>query len=221
MDKDHRLDAPDNEELSTIEQIDNHSELTTLYPHVHHEWEGADLLSSDERTRKHDEEQLRISMTIRKWFPIIGLLVPIPAFLIAFSAIIAPRFLKPDDMGILLLPVLGIVALIGWLSFRSIQQVYIIFYNHAIKATPFLVVLIGYLLLSLFSLFIVTQPLHTGDYFIDAMIISGVVWGASIVYSAILVFIWSSRRLGARAKLWLIAGIAAALLAIGTTLYLL
>ena len=221
MDRDHRLEAPDNEELSAIQQLDNHSELTTLYPRAHKEWEGADLMSSDERAKKHDEEQLHISMTIRKWFAIIGLLVPTPAILIAFMAITASRYLNPSDMGILLLPVIAIVALVCWLSFRCIQQVYIIFYNHAIKATPFLVVLIGYLLLSLFSLFIATQPLHTGDYLIDAIVISGAVWTASIVYSAVLVFIWSSQGLNAKAKLWIMSGIGIILFGIGAFLYFL
>lgn len=220
MDRDHRLDAPDNEELSAIKQLDNHSELASLYPHVHKEWEGSDLMSSEDRANKRDAEQLHISMSIRKWFPIIGLLVPTPAILIAFMAIGASRYLRPDDMGILLLPVLGIVALVGWLSFRCIQQFYTIFYNHAIKATPFLFVLVVYLLLSLFSLFIVTQPLHTGDFLIDAMIISGATWTASIIFSAILVFIWSSQSVPARAKLWIINGIGFALLTIAVVLFL-
>ena len=220
MDRDHRLDAPDNEELSAIQQLGNRSELTTLYPHAHKEWEGSDLMSSDERDKKRDEEQLHISMTIRKWFPIIGLLVPTPAILIAFIAITASRYLHPADMGILLLPVVAIVALVLWLSFRCIQQVYVIFYNHAIKATPFLTVLVGYLLLSLYSLFIVTQPLHTGDYLIDAAIISATVWFVSIIYSAILVFIWSSQGLGAKAKLRIIFAIGIVLFAIAAYLYL-
>jgi len=220
MDKDHRLETPNDEELSAIQQLGNRSELTTLYPHAHKEWEGSDLMSSDERAKKRDREQLHISLSIRKWFPVIGLLVPTPAILIAFMAIIASRYLRPDDMGILLLPVIAIAALILWVSFRCIQQAYAIFYNHAIKATPFLAVLVIYLLLSLFSLFIVTQPLHTGDFLIDGLVISAAVWTTSIIFSGILVAIWSSRRLGARAKLWIIAAIAIVLIATAIFFYM-
>ena len=84
MDKDHRLDAPDNESLSGIEQISDHSDLTTIYPHAHLDWEKDELISRDEREKRRDDERLRVSLSLRKWFLPIGLLIPLPFLFMSF-----------------------------------------------------------------------------------------------------------------------------------------
>lgn len=214
MDKNHRLDAPNNEALSDIEQIEDHTRLAATYPTARSEWDGIELMSGEARAKKRDEEQIRINAAIWKWFPIIGLLIPMPAVLLAPMLALAATHLDIKDAGILLLPVFFAVGLWGYLSFKSIRAVHSIFYAHSIKTTPYLfahVILLG---LSFRGLFLLAQSLHSGWAIGDVLIVDAIILTTSILLAGILLFIWTTRRLTSNWKIGILAMIACAVIAI-------
>lgn len=204
MEKDHKLDAPDNENLKTIEQLTDRSELTTIYPHGHAQWEGTALMSHDEREEKRDQEQLRISLTIRRWFAVIGALVPLPFILFISIVTYASLHLDQTNISYMFVPVIGAVVLAAYISYRAIRLVRDIFYKHATKAAPFLFILITLVASSVYGLLLVTQSLHTGELFHDVLVISAAAVLTSIMYSGILLLIWASPKLSSKAKVGLI-----------------
>jgi hypothetical protein len=215
MDKDHRLDAPDNESLQSIEQIRDHSELTTIYPHAHLGWEKDELISRDEREKRRDEERLRISLSLRKWFLAIGILVPLPILFMGFLVSIASEFFDIEKLRFLTLPVLIVTGFLIFLTYKGFTYAYKIFYTHGTKPIPFILALLGLLGLSTNAVFLLTEPLHTGHYAIDSLIVDGGLLIVSILYSLALVFIWSSPRLSSGVKLAYV-GIMALLVLVGT-----
>ncbi|OJU87829.1 hypothetical protein BGO17_02495 [Candidatus Saccharibacteria bacterium 49-20] len=220
MDKDHRLDAPDNESLSTIEQISDHSELTTIYPHAHLGWEKDELISHDEREKRRNDERLRISLSLRKWFLVIGILIPLPILFMGFLVSIAPEIFDMKKLQFMALPVLIATGFFIFLTYKGFKYAFKIFYKHGTKPVPFILALLGLLALSTNAVFLLTEPLHTGHYAIDSVIVDGGLLVASILYSLALVFIWSSPRLTSGAKLAYV-GIIALLILMGTaSLYL-
>lgn len=212
MDRDHRLAAPDNESLRTIEQLSDRSELTTIYPHSHNEWEGVDLLSREAREEKRDREQQRINLTIRKWFPAIGLLTPMPFVLGSIIVTAAVTFLRIEHLAYLLLPVVITVALWLYLSFRSIKTVFGIFYQHSIKATPFVMTLLSLIILSLQGHYIAILPLYTDSIIFNSLLSSTFVLLTSVILSGFLIFIWTSARMSVGLKFSSIGGLALVIL---------
>lgn len=209
MDKDHRLEAPHNDALSTIDQIGDRSTSAAVYPHAHGEWEGVDLMSGNSREKKLAEERIRINISIRKWFPIIGLLIPVPVVLFTVMVAFAAENLDIKQAGILLLPVFFAITVAGYLSYRSIKGVYSIFYNHSIKTTPYLIAHVSLLVIAFQGLFKLAQQFHSGWAVGDVLIVNGFLVGASIVLSGILLFIWTSRKLSSAVKFGIIAFMAA------------
>ncbi|MGV9001986.1 MAG: hypothetical protein ACOH18_03445 [Candidatus Saccharimonadaceae bacterium] len=212
MDKDHRLTAPDNESLRAIEQVGDHSELAGIYPDAHNEWESVGLLSREAREEKRNQEQLLISQSIRKWFAVIGLLVPVP-FISAFIIIaISATYLHADNIALLLIPALIGVSLWLFISFISIKKVYAIFYSHSIRVAPFLITLLLLVLLSLQALYVTILGLYTDSIIYNTIISSLVVLVTSIGLSGILILIWTSIRLSAAYKIGCIGIVAGAIL---------
>jgi membrane-associated HD superfamily phosphohydrolase len=199
MDKDHRLDAPDNESLRTIEQLGNHSELSTIYPHAHNQWEG-ELISKEEREARRAREQVRINVTIRKWFAVIGALVPLPFILGTAFFTLGLTFVRVDNLVYLMLPIVAAVLVWFYISLRSIKRVYAIFYEHSIKATPFIVILLVLLLLSLQAHYMLVLPLYGDSILLNSLLTSAVSLTTSIVLSGILMLIWTSSRLSSSWK---------------------
>lgn len=217
MDKDHRLDAPDNDSLRTIEQLGSRSELGGLYPNAHHEWEGEDLLSREAREEKRDQEQLRISLTIRKWFVVIGLLTPLPFILGSILITVALTYLKIENLSYLIVPVIAAVALWLYVSYRAIKKVYAIFYQHSMKASPFIATLLAFLVFSLQALYITMLALYNDSLMYNTVISGLVVLATSVAYSGILVFIWTAQNISGAFKIGCL-GIMAGLITIITLL---
>lgn len=211
MDKDHRLDAPDNESLKTIEQLGNHPELSTIYPKAKKQWAG-ELLSEDERETKRGNELRHINVTIRKWFPVIGLLTPLPFVLGSILLAGALTFLKPNNLALLLLPVSVMIVIWLYVSYHSVKRVYRIFYDHSIKATPFVITLLGLLALSLQGHYVALVPIYTDSVFYNALITSSVILAMSVLISGLLIFIWTTLRISSTMKFVSIGIIAVAIL---------
>lgn len=218
MDKDHRLDAPDNEALRTIEQLEDRSGLTTIYPHAHQEWEGVDIMSRDDREKKLSDDKLRISLSLRKWFVVIGILIPLPMIIMGLVASTSAEYFDLEKLGLLILPLLIVTGGLLYASYKGFLYAYSLFYTHGTWGLPFVVALLGLLGLSLHASFLLTEPLHTGNTAIDALIISGALLIASIIYSGLLVLIWTSPRLGSGTKMAFVGVMILATL-LGTALF--
>ncbi len=211
MDSKHRLEAPNNDSLKDIEQIGDRSGSAAVYPHAKNDWEGVDLMSGEARMKKQEDDKRRINLTIRRWFPVIGFLIPVPAVLGAAIIALAAEFLDPKSAALFLLPVFFAVFLWGFLSYHSLKAVHTIFYNHSIKLLPYLIAHIGLLLIAFRGLFMYSQTFHNGWAIGDVLIVDGVIILASMILSGILLFIWTTRRITSGWKFALLAFLAVAI----------
>ncbi len=215
MDRNHQLDAPDNDNLRAINQLDDHSGLTTIYPHAHDQWDG-DIMSTEARETKQAKELDNISISIRKWAVPVGVLAIAPIVSASLLAAVALTYVTEDNASLLLFPMMIITGIWGLVSFAAIKKLYGIFYEHALQATPFFVMLLVLMGLAVQSIYIVTRPFQSGSFIFNTAIISGVALVVSVALSWILLVIWTSRRIAGNTKLGLIGVIAFILLAIAT-----
>ncbi len=200
MDKDHQLDAPHNESLRGIEQLGDRSELSAVYPHPHKEWEESNMLSSDDRDRKHLKEREIITTSVRKSFIAIGLLTPVPFIVfVCFSAALSAVATK-DNLGFLLLPIIIGLGLWVLVSYLALRRVHTIFYSHALRTVPFLATLLCLLAMCAQTLYSVTRPMQVNSFMVNSLALSGLLLIASVILSGILLFIWTSPRLHPSAK---------------------
>lgn len=205
MEKFHKLDSPNNDRLSDIEQIEDRSGLAASYPTARNEWESIPLMSGEARAKKQAEEQIRINAAIWKWFPIIGVLAPLPVVLLSLLLAISATYLDFKEAAYLLLPVFFAAFLWGYLSFKAIQALRRIFYTHSIKAAPYLIAHFILLGVSFQGVFLLAQTLHSGWVIGDVLIVNGIILAVSIILAGILLFIWTTRRLSSN---WKIASLA-------------
>lgn len=213
MDRNHRLDAPNDESLGTIEQLNDRSDLSGLYFSARKEWEGKAIISDDERQSRQAEAQLAIALSIRPWFIVIGTLVPLPLLLFILLSAIATTLFTKDNLQFALLPVIFALGFWVSVSYLSLRRVYRLFYDHAVKATPFIVILIALVGLSAQASFLLTRSIQNESFLTNTLIVSAGTLIASIVISGLLLIIWTSPRLTGNNKVGAIAAIALLLLA--------
>ncbi|MFZ1250625.1 MAG: hypothetical protein WAR37_04240 [Candidatus Microsaccharimonas sp.] len=199
MDKDHRLDAPDDENLRSIDQLSDRSALSSIYPEAHDRWEGT-IMSEQARSDKRDKEQQNITQSIRKWFIVIGVLAPLPFIIASLLAMAGYQYGPLIDKTLIVIP-FAIAALV-WLllSVYFVRKLYAIFYNHALSATPYYIVLLILLSLSLHLVYSLTAPYHSQDPVINTFITSVAVVGVSVILSGVLLVVWTSLRIKAQIK---------------------
>lgn len=211
MDSKHRLAAPHNDSLKDIDQIGDRSESAAIYPHAKNDWESVDLMSGEARMKKQEADRLRVNLTIRRWFPVIGILIPMPAVLAAVTIALAAEFLDPKAAALLLLPVFFGVFLWGFLSYHSLKAVRTIFYNHSIKLAPYFVAHVALLIIGFRGLFMYAQTFHNGWAIGDVLMVSAVVLLASMILAGVLLFIWTTRRIASNWKFVILAFLAVAI----------
>ena len=221
MEKDHHLDAPDNENLQHIEQLPDRSGLSTMYPGGHNDWEGKELLSYDERESRRDEAQLRISTSIRRWFWAIGILVPLPFILASALVGYASGNFDSDNIAFLFVPAAIAIAATGYITYRSFRFLHSVFYKHAMRAMPFVITLTVLVGLSVYGLLLATQNLHTGVLVQDILVIGSATILTSMMYSGILLLVWTSQTLNSLAKVGVILGLVSAIVALTTAAHFL
>lgn len=219
MDRKQGISAPSEESLRSIEHISDRSELTTIYPRAKKEWEDTEIVSRDEREKRRTDEQLRISLSLRKWFLVIGLLTPLPFVIMGVLVAVATEYFDLGTIGFMALPIMIITGGIIFASYRAFRYAYSLFYKHGTWGVMFLTALFGLLGLSLNAIFLLTEPLHVGNPALDSLIIGGGVLVISVLYTSILVVIWTSPRINAKAKLALVGGFMVAILTITTLLH--
>ena len=218
MDTNHQLDAPNNEDLGNIEQVADHSGLTTLYPHAKAQWDG-EILSEEERERRRKYKEDTVSFGIRKHFVTIGFLAPLP--LIIASVVVTGVFTMITDDNVRMFVIPMIVVFLLWVMFTigTYKKLTKLFYTNAVQAGPFLFTLLLLLGMSLPMIFTGTLLFQNEQPLISASLIGGVeiIW--SIILTLPLIYIWTTPKLRGNSKFALITAIALTLL--GVALYIL
>ena len=217
MDSSHKLDAPDNDSLSRIDQVGDHSDLSTLYRKAKNDWTG-ELVSDSERDRRRQEKFDTISFGIRKEFATISLLITAPLIISSIIATVAFTFVDEKNRPILGIPT--IFLFLFWVigTFFAYKKVYALFYNNALQATPFICVLLTYLGLFATILHILTAGIHNQNPLYSTIIVSGLELLLGIAISLPLLLLWTTPKLSGNLKLAIIVAPIIAL--IGVNIYL-
>ncbi len=216
MDRKHRLEAPHDEELRTIEQINPHEELSALYRNPKNSWDG-ELVSVEEREERREKKDRAISSTITRQFIAVGIFGISPLVLLALLVTAIVVTVEQVASAYIVFP--AMIGFLLWVMFalHLLQAYRNIFYDHALSSTVFLffqTVITGLGSYSFLTLMVMRFDI---GIFPSALLISGfsLIWSA--LASFVLLHIWVNRFIGASAKLALIL-LLAALAAVGAWL---
>lgn len=206
------INGPSDPTLGGITQLESHSDISTLYPTAKAQWDG-EIMTPEARNAKKKAEREAVIMSIRGKFLAIGLLLPLPFFVAA--TIIAIIFSVTNENNAELMVIPGIAGFILWLSitFATVRALFRIFYQHALKAGPFIVLMLSLLGISIQGLYLVSFPFHQVDPLKSVLAVGIGMFILSIMLSFIVLRVWVSPLLKGGAKLVLIA-----LIAVGITL---
>ena len=200
MDHDHKLAAPNEDELKGIEQIQDRSELSGVYRSAQNQFEG-ELLSSKERDKAKADELEAITSGIGKYALRIGLYIPYP---FVSGILLLVTFYSVVNLNSAIILVGLIILSIGaWLlsSYYAYSAIYKTFYKHALRAGPFLVVSLVSTLMAAQAFYgIVLQYYAIDSLIFNTALVSLLVIMYSIVTSFILLGIWGNSRLGSGVK---------------------
>jgi len=200
MDRNHTLDAPNNDELSTIEQIADHSDLTTIYREPGEQFQG-EILSEEARKKVKDEELEAITSGLGKSALSIGIYVAYPFVSFALLAVglySIVETLSPGTPSVMMLVFGAALALSIWLftSYKAYSAIFTTFYKHALRAGPFLVVMLVSLIMASQAIFgIVTESFAGQSLLFNVSLISLLVVLYSLIASFILLGVWGNSKL--------------------------
>lgn len=200
MDSKHKLDAPHNEELRMVEQLEDRSGLSTLYHGPGQQFEG-DILSAEDRDKAKAEKLEGLTSGLGKSALKIGLFVPYP--LVSGLLLAAVLYSSVTWANALLLVALIILAVGAWAltSYYAYAAIFKIFYRHALRAGPFLVVsLASVILTSQASYGLVTENFSTESFLFNIAMVSLFIFVFSILANFILVGVWGNSKLGSGVK---------------------
>ena len=207
MDKNHQLNAPHNEELQAIHQLDDRSTVAASYPHARDQWDG-DLTSKEEREAKRNSAQEKLHSRIRAWFPLVGALIPLPFIIMATFIALGSVTLDVAELGtFVIVPVAVAGGLFVWLTYECWRRVAHIFYNHSIKAMPYVIAHMLLMAAGGYQLFIFSQQFHHYGTVLNTLISGGIIIAASVIVAGPLLTLWSSARLGGGTKLLVAGGV--------------
>ena len=195
MDRNHTLDAPNNDELSTIEQIEDHSDLSGIYRNAHTEYEG-DILSEEARKKAKEDELEAITSGIGRSALSIGLLVTYP--FVAGALIAAGLYEIAETTYPMVLVSVAILSIGFWMltSYKAFSTIFKKFYKHALRAGPFLSVMLVSLILASQAIYgMVTEMFASQSLIFNVALISLMLVIYSLVASYILLGIWGNSRL--------------------------
>lgn len=203
MDNKHKLDAPNNESLRSIEQVSDHSELSTLYRSAGKQWTG-EVVSHEERERRLQHEQDTRTFGIRKQFWTVGLLAPLPLVLLSLILGAAFTIVNENNVAYYVIPMLIVSGIWAALSFNIIRRIFELFYQHGLRAGPFLIVLLTFLGLSIQIIYVLTMPLHGQQLLSSVMMICAIELLWSIIITYALLLIWTTPTISGGVKVAII-----------------
>lgn len=201
MNKKDRIEAPNNDSLQGIEQVSDRSDLSTLYHKARNEWEGKEILSDEEREARRVKEIESITISIRRRFIVVGLLIPTPIIGLAVLLSLAATYLTPDTFQFMVFPAIVSAGVWMLISFLSIKKIRAIFYEHTVRPGPFAIVLIALLGLAAQASFLATRPIQTDSLVLNVAIVSACTYLASFVLSGLLLLIWASQKISGQTKM--------------------
>jgi cation transport ATPase len=206
MDRDHRIDAPNDEELRTIEQIQDRSDLTGIYRKGAQQFEG-DILSKEAREQAKAQELEALTSGLGKSALSIGFFIIYPFIggaLLALGLFVLVRYVP--DMVLLLL---AIAALVFWLisSFKAYEFIFKTFYTHALRAGPFVTVMVVSLIMASQAIYGLVVDNFSGQSIVfNISLISLLLLLYSLITSFILLGIWGNSKLKSGSKV-LVSGL--------------
>jgi hypothetical protein len=214
MDSNHRLDAPDEEHLQSIEQVGDRSDLSSLYPQAKPQWTG-DIVSKEERDSRLAAQQDTLSFGIRTYFLTIGLLIPLPFIVITVLVTAALVYIKPDTVPMFVVP--GIIAffLVAGIVIASFKKLSTLFYMNALRALPYSTMVLGMLAIIVFMLYHATSFLHGYQLLPAVSIVSAMTIVVSIFLNYFLLVLWTTPVINGAFKVLIMVTLALALLAAG------
>ncbi|HWT39917.1 MAG TPA: hypothetical protein VN081_01405, partial [Dongiaceae bacterium] len=206
------LQSSNEESLSTVSQLNNHDELSALYPEAQKQWNGV-IMSAEEREKKRDAELMAITTSIQRQYLLIGLLAPLPFVVISIVAATATIVIpNVKALGFFLLPLLVVFGGLLWVMWFAFRKVLYLFYNHAVKAGPFLVTLFTFLCFVTPIAFRVSVGVHHSAFLPATLLVGGIDLVASIIICFMLLRIWTTPSLVARQRMLYLYSIGGVLL---------
>jgi hypothetical protein len=200
MDRNHTLEAPNNDELSTIEQIEDRSDLSGIYRAPGEQFQG-EILSEEERTKVKAEELEAITSGIGRSALSVGLLVIYP---FVSGALIAVGLYELAVMAYPMVLVSAAILSIGiWMltSYKAYASIYKLFYKHALRAGPFLVVALVSLIMASQAIYgTVVDNFSVQSAVFNVSLISLLLVMYSLIISYILLGIWGNSKLKSGVK---------------------
>ena len=200
MDQNHTLDAPNNDELSGVEQISDRSDLTGIYREPGKQFEG-ELLSAEQREKVRAEELEAITSGIGKHALKVGLYVPLP--FISGLLIVAALFSVAGMIGQMARTFLAMFAIAVWLfiAYRAYAAIFKTFYKHALRAGPFLVIMLASIIMASQAIYWIVSESYAGQSLLfNAALMSLLLVLYSLIASYILLGIWGNSKLNSGIK---------------------
>lgn len=191
----HKLIAPNEEELRTIEQLEDHSGLSTLYREPGEQFEG-DILSASDREKKQAEKYDAVTRSIWKYSLKLGLYVPFP--FISGILLAATLYYTVTWANAAVFIGLIILAVGTWLllSYGAYTRIFKVFYKHGMRTGPFLLVMLPSVLIASQAIYDVVVMYFAGQSLIfNLAIVSIFVILYSIIASLALLLAWGYPKL--------------------------
>lgn len=214
MDSSHKLDAPNEDGLQNIDQLNNHAELTTLYPHAKEQWTG-EVVSRDVREYKQQEHQDTLSFGIRQYFLTVGLLIPLPfiATIVALTAALV--YVNQTNVTMFVIPGIFVFFLLLGIAIGSFRKLSTLFYMNALRALPYSVIMLGMLSIIVFMLYHATSSIHDYQLLPAVAIVSASTIIVSIVLNFFFLRLWTTPVLSGALKILIMVTLALVLIAAG------
>ena len=200
MDSNHKLEAPHNEELQTMEHFEDRSGLSTLYRAPGTQYEG-EILSAEARDKVKAEKLEAITSGLGKSALKIGFLVPYP--LISGSMLAVIIYTTINLANALIFGALAVLTAGVWMlsSYYAYSAIFKTFYRHALRGGPFLLIsLVSVLIASQAAYGLVVEKFSSQSLLFNAALISLLILLYSIILNYILVGIWGNSKLGSGIK---------------------
>jgi hypothetical protein len=206
MDHNHKLDAPNEQALENIEQIQDRSDLTGIYREPGKQFEG-ELLSAEDRDKAKAEEVEAITSGLGRSALRIGLYVPYP--FISGLLLAVGLYTWAQTSQTMVMAILIVLSGAFWVitSYKAYAAIYKIFYKHALRAGPFLVVALVTMILAAQAIFgFVVDGFSTDSLIFNAALMSLLLLMYSLIVTYILLGIWGNSRLNSGVKV-LVSGL--------------
>lgn len=192
--KGHKLDAPHNESLKNIEQLEDHSSLGGVYRNARNQFDG-EILSAENREKANAEKVNAITSSIWKSSLKIGFLIPYP--IVSLLLLIVGLNAIDRSTNAILLVFVIITSAAFWMitSYKAYASIFKTFYEHALRAGPFILVMLLTVLIASQAVFVfVSEYIASDSLLINLATISAIMIGYSIIATTIVLSVWGNAR---------------------------